>query len=164
LLDRLYAQKWVVYCKPPLFGAESVVQYFARYAYRVAISNNRIAAVEDGQVTIRYRERSDGGQVRSLTFEAEEFVRRFLLHILPDRFVKIRYYGIMSNRNRKEKLGICCRLLGLAVAEIPDPPREPWQALLKRVTGIDVLRCRHCGIGTMVLKIRLVPYARGGPS
>lgn len=72
-------------------------------------------------------------------------------------------YRIISNRNRKEKLGPYRRLIGLAVAEIPDQPREPWQALLKRVTGIDVLRCRHCKVGTMVLKIQLVPYARDGP-
>lgn len=162
LLDELYAQNWVLYCKPPLYGAESVVEYFARYSYRVAISNNRIVGVDDGRVTFRYRDRSDKGRLRSLSLRAEEFIRRFLLHILPDRFVKIRYYGIMSNRHRKKKLQICRRLLEAADADVPADDPEAWQDLLFRVTGVDVRICPNCG-GRLVFQSWLMPYPAGVP-
>ena len=163
LFNELYLKKWVVYCKPPLLGAESVIAYFARYAYRVAISNDRIASIGEDQVTIRYRDRANAGRIRSLDLDSDEFMRRFLLHILPDRLVKIRYYGIMSNRYRKEKLGICRHLLEGTDFDLPDPKIEPWQDLLKRVTGFDVRLCPECGRGTMVLKTWILPCTGGLP-
>ena len=163
LLDRLYAQQWVVYCKRPVYGAESVIEYFARYAYRVAISNNRITAIDEDRVTIRYRDRCKGGRIRSLSLAGEEFVRRYLLHILPDRFVKIRYYGLMSNRHRKAKLDICRRLLNGFAFDRPEPQSEPWQDLLRRLTGIDIRLCPQCGRGTMAEAFSLLPHPGGTP-
>lgn len=163
LLNSLYSQQWVVYCKPPFSGAKSVVAYFARYAYRVAISNDRVRSIGNDRVTIRYRDRANGGRIGFLSLTAEEFVRRFLMHILPDRFVKIRYYGLMSNRNRKDKLEMCRQLLGATLPQKPRAEPEPWQDLLERITGLDVRVCLQCALGTMIFKTVLQPNAAGVP-
>jgi len=160
LLDDLYGQEWVVYCKPPFQSAEMVMDYLGRYTHRVAISNDRLRKLEGDRVTFRYRDRNDNDTIKLMSLEASEFIRRFLLHILPDHFVKIRHYGILSNRNRKRKLSRCMKLLG---AHPLDPNREkhrePWEDLLERITGIDPRICPHCGKGKMVLKKVLNPSA-----
>lgn len=158
LLKGLYAQEWVVYCKPPFHNAEMVMDYLGRYTHRVAISNERLVKLEDGRVTFRYRDGHDNDTIKLMTLDASEFIRRFLLHVLPDGFVKIRHYGILSNRNRKSKLTRCMKLLRV------DPPdrnrekhREPWENLLERITGVDPRICPYCGKGKMVLKELLNP-------
>jgi hypothetical protein len=158
LLKDLYAREWVVYCKPPFGSAEMVMDYLGRYTHRVAISNERLVNVEGGRVTIRYRDRNDKDTMKLMTLDASEFIRRFLLHILPDGFVKIRHYGILSNRNRKNKLARCLRLLRV---HHPDQNREKhresWENLLERITGVDPRICPYCGKGKMVLKELINP-------
>ena len=160
LLDELYEQEWVVNCRPPFGNTEMVMEYLGRYTHRVAISNNRLVKLEDGKVTFRYRDRRDNDKVKPMTLDAPEFIRRFLLHILPDGFVKIRHYGLLSNRNRKGKLGLCKRLLGVDCREEgKEKKKESWQDLLARVTGHDPRICPYCGKGKMVLKEVINPSA-----
>lgn len=160
LLNTLYGQEWNVYCKPSFRDAETVMEYLGRYTHRVAISNDRLVKIEADQVTFKYRDRNDNGQTKLMTLDASEFIRRFLLHILPDGFVKIRHYGILSNRNRKSKLAQCMRLLGAnPLNQDREKHREPWQDLLERITGIDPRVCPYCGKGKMVLKEVLNPSA-----
>ncbi|MEJ2352629.1 MAG: IS91 family transposase [Anaerolineales bacterium] len=156
LLNDLYAQQWVVYCKPPFQNPEMVMDYLGRYTHRVAISNDRLVNLEHDRVTFRYRDQHNTSKLMSL--EAPEFIRRFLLHVLPDGFIKIRHYGILSNRNRKKKLARAKRLLD---ADHPqqNQPKEPWQDLLARITGLDPRICPCCGQGKMVLKEVLDPSA-----
>ena len=93
--------EWVVYAKRPFAGPQQVLDYVGRYTHRVAISNNRLLDIEDGQVRFQWKDYRDGGQVKTMTLSAEEFIRRFLLHVLPDGFQRIRYYGFLGNRYRK---------------------------------------------------------------
>jgi len=158
LLRDLYGQEWEVYCKPPFRSPEMVMDYLGRYTHRVAISNHRLVQLEGGKVTFRYRDRKDNDRVKLMTLEASEFIRRFLLHILPDGFMKIRHYGILSNRNRKTKLGLCRELLGVHPRQ-ETTVKEPWQDLLSRITGVDPRICPYCGKGKMVLKEVLVSAA-----
>ncbi len=174
-LTDLYRQKWVVYCKPPLKRAEEVVEYLGRYTHRVALTNDRLVSFEGKQVTLRWRDSADGNKIKLLTLEVLEFIRRFLLHVLPDRFVKIRHYGLLSNRGRKKKLGQCQKLLGVLNKEEPvESPQEAWEDLLTRITGIDPRVCPFCGKGKMirrevlsaypiVLTDRKLPYAGRAP-
>jgi len=158
LLRKLYKQEWVVYCKAPFGSAEKVMDYLGRYTHRVAISNDRLVILEGGQVTFRYRDRNDQDKVKLMSLDASEFIRRFLLHILPDGFMKIRHYGLLSNRNRKRKLALCRRVLGVPERQ-DSTKREPWQDLLTRITGVDPRICPYCGKGKMQLKEVLNPSA-----
>ncbi|MDQ1335665.1 MAG: hypothetical protein QG552_2615 [Thermodesulfobacteriota bacterium] len=159
LLSDLYQQDWVVYCKRPFSNAETVMDYLGRYTHRVAISNDRVVHMEGDQVTFRYRDRTDNDTVKYMTLDAEEFIRRFLMHILPDQFIKIRHYGILSNRNRHSKLVVAKTLLGVSDPNFSTDVRETWQDLLTRITGCDPRICPYCGKGRMVLKEVLKPSA-----
>ena len=117
-IDKLYNKNWVVYCKPPFGSAEHVIEYLGRYTHRVAISNNRIVAFENGYVVFKWRDYSDNNKQKFMTVTVEEFIRRFIMHILPQRFVKIRHYGILSNRNRITKLKKCKRILKITVSKM----------------------------------------------
>lgn len=147
LLDLLYGKSWVVYSQPPFGSPEKVLGYLARYTHRVAIGNSRLVRLEEGQVTFTYKDYAQGGEVREMTLPVEEFIRRFLLHILPERFVRIRYYGLLSTRTREEDLALCRRLLSAAQREPEDKSIESWEALVKRLTGKDPTVCEHCGRG-----------------
>jgi hypothetical protein len=158
LLTTLYQQEWVVYCKPPFKHPEKVIDYLGRYTHRVALSNDRLIKLEGSRVTFRWRDSADNNRIKWLTLEAFELIRRFLLHVLPDQFVKIRYYGILSHRNRKRKLLRCKILLGVSTREEPkEEPKESWQDLLTRITGIDPRVCPYCGKGKMIQKETLPP-------
>jgi len=164
LLKRAAAKSWVVYCKPPFAGPEPVLAYLGRYTHRIAISNDRLVSLHDGQVTFRWKDRAHGNAPRVATVEAEAFLRRFLLHVLPDRFVRIRHYGWLANSARKRLLPTVREVLGLSapVACTP-PPVEPesWEATLLRLTGKDVTRCPCCGAGGFLI-VEAVP-ARAKP-
>jgi len=150
-LNDLYHQEWVVYCKPPLKEPHKVMDYLGRYTHRVALSNDRLIKMEGNRVTFRWRDSADNNKIKSLTLETFEFIRRFLLHVLPDQFVKIRYYGILSHRSRKRKLLRCKKLLGVSTHKEPEEvPKETWEDLLTRITGIDPRVCPHCGKGKMI--------------
>jgi hypothetical protein len=110
-LRPLYAKDWVVYAKPPFGGPAQVLKYLARYTHRVAISNARLVNVEAGRVTFRYKDYADDQRSKTMTLSADEFLRRFVQHVLPRGFVKIRHYGFLANRHRDEKLQLCRRLL-----------------------------------------------------
>jgi hypothetical protein len=158
-LTDLYQQKWVVYCKPPLKRAEQVMEYLGRYTHRVALSNDRLVSFEGGRVVLRWRDSADGDKIKLLTLEAFEFIRRFLLHVLADRFVKIRYYGLLSNRGHKKKLLRCRKLLVvLKPEELEESPPETWEDLLTRITEKDPRACPICGQGKMIRREVLLAY------
>jgi len=159
-LAPLPKKKWVVYAKKPFAGPQQVLDYVGRYTHRVAISNNRILNVEGGQVSFRYKDYHDGGQQKTLTLSADEFIRRFLLHVLPEGFHRIRYYGFLGNRYRKEKLQHCRHLLGMIllqpgssteVAELDY--RDRYQAL----TGSSLWECPACHRGRMIVIAEIPP-------
>ena len=140
-LNRLYTKEWVVYCKPPFNGPETVLEYLGRYTHRIAITNHRIVGMEDGLVSFSWKDYADGDRTKIMTLDASEFIRRFLLHVLPDGFVKIRHFGLLSNRNRKAYLQECRILLGV---KEPQLTPETWQEMLARLTGIDITKCPVC--------------------
>lgn len=108
------AQQWIVYAKPPFGGPEQVLEYLSRYTHRVAISNRRILSFSGRTVTFEWRDYRDGNRVKQSTIEATEFLRRFLMHVLPDRFVRIRYFGFLANRRRTKNIELARRLIGSA--------------------------------------------------
>jgi len=161
LLDSLYGKEWVVYSKPPFDGPERVLRYLARYTHRVAISNSRLVRLEDDQVIFTYKDYAQEGRVKEMPLAANEFLRRFLLHVLPDRFVRIRYYGFLANRCREQRLALCRKLLKEGA---PAPPRcrESWSELVQRLTGRDPTLCPQCQQGHLSA-LRLVPPERPPP-
>jgi hypothetical protein len=134
--------EWVVYAKPPFGGPEYVLKYLARYTHRVAISNGRLLSLENGRVTFRWRDSKDNNQIKEMTLDAVEFIRRFLLHILPSGFVKIRHFGFLSNRRRKAALALCRERLPQPVASAVPILSERQQAAVER-------RCPVCKTGTL---------------
>jgi Putative transposase/Transposase zinc-binding domain len=136
-LGPLYAKDWVVYAKPPFGGPEQVLKYLARYTHRVAISNHRLVKLADGRVTFRYHDYADARKEKLLTLSAEEFLRRFVQHVLPKGFMKIRHYGLLASRQREARLRLALRLLlpKLALRGSPATGIEPAEAA----------RCPQCG-------------------
>jgi hypothetical protein len=141
--DALYRKPWVVYCKPPFGSPEQVLAYLARYTHRVAISNSRLVRLEGEEVTFTWKDYADHDRMREMTLSGEEFLRRFLLHVLPDRFVRIRYYGLLANRNREKALELCRKVL--AVPPVRKAQKMDWNDRLQSLTGIDPMRCEVCG-------------------
>ena len=155
-------KQWVVDCRPPFAGPETVVDYLARYTYRIAISSNRILDVSDGQVTFKYKDRKDNNATRTVTLDAGEFMRRFLLHVLPDGFQRVRHYGLFANRNKKHNLARCRELLG--VSPPPQPAGESMRELMLRIAGFDIAQCPHCKKGTLRFVSTLSPQPEFAPS
>ncbi|HEX3526329.1 MAG TPA: IS91 family transposase [Thermoanaerobaculia bacterium] len=144
-LDPLYRKSWVVYCKPPFGSPGQVLAYLARYTHRIAITNSRLVRLEGKEVTFTWKDYADHDRIREMTLSGEEeFLRRFLLHVLPDRFVRIRYYGLLANRHREKTLALCREVLPGAPAR-PKPAKTDWRDRLQSLTGIDPLRCEVCG-------------------
>lgn len=151
LLTQLYAKQWVTYCKKPFGGPEQVLRYLGRYTHRVAISNHRIINIADGKVTFRWRDYRDHNKTKRMTLDVFEFMRRFLLHILPYRYYKIRYYGLLANRHRRAKLIRCQEILELSKQNTPSrSERLRWEDLLLELCGLDVRKCPKCQEGQMV--------------
>jgi hypothetical protein len=156
-LEPLRHKDWVVYSQPPWGGAEQVLEYLSRYTHRVAISNHRLRNLEEGRVTFDYRDRRDGNRLKQLTLSAAEFIRRFLVHVVPAGFCRMRHYGFLGNRVKDEQLARCRVLLGgTATAVVPEAPAQP---LLTAGPEADVDRttCPCCGQGRMVVVQRLLP-------
>ena len=147
-LAPLRKKKWVVYAKPPFAGPQQVLDYVGRYTHRVAISNNRLLDIEAGQVRFQWKDYRDNSQQKTMTLTAEEFIRRFLLHTLPDGFQRIRYYGFLGNRYRQEKLSRCRQLIGMADPVAPPTP-ENYQDRHEELTGISLRECPVCHRGRM---------------
>jgi hypothetical protein len=157
-LAPLHDSEWVVYAKAPFGGPDRVLDYLGRYTHRVAISNNRLEELKDGQVSFAYKDYKHEQRHKVMTVSADEFLRRFLLHVLPDSFQRIRHYGLLGNRHRAENLARCRELLAMSIP-IPTPERdyrERWQQL----TGQDPLQCPNCRSGKMV---RIATLPIGGP-
>lgn len=149
LVDQLWQKEWVVYSKAPFDGPEKVLEYLGRYTHRVAISNHRLVNVAEGMVTFRYRDRRDRDQVKETTISAHEFIRRFLLHVVPDSYKRIRHFGFLANGCKKRGLARCRELLGLATA-LPLSPPETLIERMRRLTGVDITQCPRCQQGHMV--------------
>jgi hypothetical protein len=159
----LEAKGWVVEARPTAAGPEQALEYLARYVYRVAIGDHRLLALEDGRVRFSYRDRKDGDRQKVNDIPAVEFIQRFLYHILPEQFVKIRYYGWLAPTRKRETLAVIRSALG-ATAPPPQPEETPAERIL-RLTGVDVHRCPHCDATALVYVGRLAPAttARGPP-
>ena len=114
-LEPLYKKTWITYIEPPKGNPENVIEYIGRYSFRVAISNERIKNIFNGQVTFEYKDYKDNSKIKEMTITAEEFIRRFLLHVLPNRFTKIRHYGLLTNRNKKTLVALCRVLIGTII-------------------------------------------------
>jgi hypothetical protein len=156
--------EWVVHAKPPWGGPEQVLKYLARYTHRVAISNHRLVALEGDEVEFLWKDYAHGGEQKTMTLTAIEFLRRFLLHILPAGFVRIRHYGFLANRVCREKLALCRALLGAATAPEPDAV-EPVSAPEGTIEGPPAAPvCPACGEGRMVIvaTLRAIPVNRAG--
>src|SRR6266508_2548783 len=147
-LDQLRRPDWVVYAKRPFAGPAQVLEYLGRYTHRVALSNDRLLSLDNGLVRFRWKDYADGDRVKVMALEADEFIRRFLLHVVPDGFVRIRHFGLLANRTRHAKLARCRALLAPPPASAA-PRRESVQALMLRLTGRDIARCAVCQQGPL---------------
>ena len=149
LTKKLWAKQWITYSKQPFGGAEQVLEYLGRYTHRVAISNNRILSLKNGEVSFTYRDRADDNTIKEQIVKAEEFIRRFLLHVLPDGFMKIRYYGFLAHTNKKTSIPLLRQLID-PNAVFADKITETIDDMMLRLTGTDISTCTHCGKGKMI--------------
>jgi Putative transposase/Transposase zinc-binding domain len=164
-LTPVRSKEWVVYSKRPFAGPQQVLDYVGRYTHRVAISNNRLVHIKDGHVSFRWKDYRDD-QPKSMTLSADEFIRRFLLHVLPDGFQRIRYYGFLANRFRQEKLARCRQLLGMALEDqtpCEPEPSEDYRDCYERLTGASLRVCPICHQGRMVIIETLSAVSRCTP-
>jgi hypothetical protein len=161
LLAEAVRTEWVVHARAPFRGgAEMVLKYFARYTHKAAISNHRLVDLSDGRVTFGWKDYAHGGRQGTMTLEAVEFVRRFLLHVLPSGFVRVRHYGLLANRHRREKLARCRELLGVTpqadtASTDPDPVTPPAHEVAVTPTRV----CPRCGAGRMVVVAEFPPMS-----
>jgi hypothetical protein len=147
-----YATDWVVYAKRPFAGPAQVLEYVGRYTHRVAISNNRLVSIDDGKVRFRWKDYRQENRQKVMSLDGGEFIRRFLIHVLPDGFHRIRYYGFLGNCHRARKLEQCRELLGMPSVEPTgvDPPAD-YHARYETLTGRSLRECPHCRTGIMVV-------------
>lgn len=167
LLAQLRAQPWVVYAKSPLAGPEQVLEYLSRYTQRVALSNDRLVVATADAVHFRYKDYAHDGHRRVMALTPDEFIRRFLMHVLPRGFVRIRHYGLTSNRDKQARLDRCRQALDQPILPKPTPAlRETLADFWRRVAARDIERCPTCQHGQLRLVARLCPLrpsARGPP-
>jgi hypothetical protein len=142
--------EWVVYAKRPFAGPQQVLDYVGRYTHRIAISNSRLLSIDGGKVQFRWKDYRRGDQPKTMTLDADEFIRRFLIHVLPDGFQRIRYFGFLSNCHRTHKLALCRELLAMqpATPAAPGPP-EGYRDQHEALTGVSLRLCPHCHLGSM---------------
>jgi hypothetical protein len=152
----LRSKPWVVYAKPPFGGPRQVLKYLARYTHRVAISNERILSIEEGKITFRWKDYSEGNRRKLMTLDAEEFIRRFLLHVLPKGFTRIRYYGFLSNRDRMKRLQHAQTLLGASTDDTPDGKDDSSQGESRYGSDTEH-RCPECKRGVLQIVSILLP-------
>jgi Putative transposase/Transposase zinc-binding domain len=149
LIAGLREKEWVVYAKPPFGGPKVVLKYLARYTHRVAISNYRLIGIEDGKVHFYWKDYADGNQQKTMALDGVEFIRRFLLHVVPSGFMRIRHFGFLAPRHRAEKLELCRKLLN--VEQVPDREPEAQPAMDQGTTAAAVDLCPACKEGRMVV-------------
>ena len=159
-LESLRRREWVVYAKPPFGGPEKVIEYLGRYTHRVAISNHRIVEVAHGEVTFRWRDYRHGNRSRTMTLDAHEFIRRFLLHVLPDRFVRIRHFGFLANRHRAEKIQRARQLLTPGEPATVEPGSSGDEPSSSETDLDDHWLCPECRKGRLIRIETLAPIDR----
>ncbi len=142
--------EWVVYAKRPFAGPAQVLDYVGRYTHRVAISNNRLISIDGEQVRFRWKDYRDGNWQKTMSLQGGEFIRRFLIHVLPDGFHRIRYFGFLSNCHRTQKLALCRELLHMTPAAPAESPAD-YRNRYEMLTGTSLRQCPHCLTGTMVV-------------
>jgi hypothetical protein len=160
LLDETVRTEWVVYAKPPWGGPATVLKYLARYTHKAAISNHRLVDLADGRVSFRWKDYAHGGRQGVMTLDSVEFVRRFLMHVLPSGFVRVRHYGLLANRHRQEKLARCRELLGMTVtpkAGTASTEPDPVTPTVHETTVTPTRVCPRCGAGRMVVVAEFPP-------
>lgn len=150
----------MVYSKKPFAGPEQVLDYLGRYTHRVAISNHRIIAMHDGKIMFHYQDRSDMNTRKIMTLDAVEFIRRFLLHVLPDGFMRIRHYGFLANRSKKQDLNRI-RVLLNCTSQSSSPADKSTQELMLQLTGMDITKCPVCRKGIMKQISEIPPRTMG---
>ena len=152
-LDPVRNSEWVVYAKPPFAGPQQVVNYVGRYTHRVAISNHRIVDIDGDEVKFTWRDYRDNNQQKTMTLSADQFIGRFLLHVLPSGFHRIRYYGFLANPHRQEKLEQCRQLLGMTPTRESSSDLatlEDYRDRYERLTGHSLRECPVCHRGHMI--------------
>lgn len=162
LKDNLYRKEWLVYAKQPMGSVSQVVEYLARYAHKVAISNYRILEITENNVRFRYKDYADHKRMKTMVLPLDEFVRRFEQHILPKGFVKMRHYGILGNYRRKHRVNAI-----LATMQLPQHPptvKIPYQLRMLEKFGVDVTLCPKCKTGHLQLVAIVLPMNRGSPA
>jgi predicted Zn-ribbon and HTH transcriptional regulator len=158
LVDKLFKTEWVVYLKESFRKHSLVIEYLGRYTHKIAIANHRIVKVENDEVWFSYKDYRDNNKRKVCRMPSTEFMRRFCLHIVPRRFVRIRYFGLLSHRLKRDALSSCRECYSLPPAEPPAP--RTWAEVLCDVTGIDPSRCPACGQGRMTETV--LPAGTGG--
>jgi hypothetical protein len=147
--ETLYSKSWIVYAKSPFGGPQQVIEYLGRYTHKVAISNHRLVSIENDEVSFKYKDYADGSKQKVMTLEAEEFLRRFCLHILPPCFRKIRYYGFMANVH-SSLLQVQQKEMGIVVQTTKEIKKLSWKTIAKQKLNYDADRCPCCKKGKMV--------------
>ena len=158
-LAPLQDKKWVVYAKAPFGGPQHVLEYLGRYTHRVAISNRRLLALHDGQVSFEWKEYRDAGKSKAMTLPAEEFIRRFLQHVVPTGLQRIRYYGFLANCHRKAKLTLCRQLLATTCSLLLPQPAD-CRDLLAALLRTNSQLCPQCGKGILI-RLQFFPPSHG---
>jgi hypothetical protein len=163
-LAPLHQMEWVVYAKPPFGGPAQVLEYLGRYTHRVALSNNRLLAIEQGQVSFRWKDYRHHDRQQTMTLDAGEFMRRFLLHVLPAGFHRIRHYGFLGSRIRVVKLARCRQALAMPAVLSPPLPRRDYRDVSEALTGVSLRVCPVCQHGEMRRVALLPPAPRAPPA
>ena len=158
LVQSLSKVQWIAYAKRPFAGPEQVLEYLGRYTHRVAISNNRITSIDNGKVTFTYRDR-ENNETREMSLDAHEFIRRFLLHVLPKSFMKIRYFGFLSHKNKKLAIPLLRKLID-PNAKLPEKINETIFEMMLRLTDTDITCCPKCKKGKMTMIKKLPRHDR----
>ena len=148
--------EWVVYAKRPFAGPQQVLDYVGRYTHRVAIANTRLIDTDNGRVQFHWKDYRDNSKIKIMDLDADEFIRRFLLHVLPEGFQRIRYYGFLANRDRRKKLTLCRQLLGMQISS-KTPSVKDYREHYQELTGRSLTRCPRCQQGQMVIVESLPP-------
>lgn len=162
-LGKIMHSEWVVYAKPPFGGPQQVLRYLARYTHRVAISNRRLVALQNGSVTFRWKDYARGNKPAMMTLPAAEFIRRFLLHVLPKGLVRIRHFGFLANRCRRQKISLCRKLLDIALPIKLQGANQRDDALVAQQESKPIDRCPQCKVGRLRRVETLAPQAPAVP-
>ena len=153
-MRNLHDKDWVVYAKRPFATPEKLIKYLGSYTHRVAISNQRIEKIENGAVTFRYKDRRDHNRIKGMTLSVVEFMRRFMTHLVPKGFMRMRHIGIFSNKNREKLVALCKRLLESGRDEIQ---QRDWKDTIDALVEKDPRRCPHCNKGRLRIVGRIEP-------